>query len=61
MAQAIEKRDEHTEIKTPAERELHQKMQSLRAHLADDKQASLSFLQRAGILTAAGNLAKAYR
>jgi hypothetical protein len=40
---------------------LHQKMQTLRTQLAGDKRASIAFLQRAGILTRSGRLAKAYR
>ena len=43
------------------ERALHQKMQTLRTQLAGDKQASVTFLRRAGILTRSGNLAKTYR
>ena len=43
------------------DRTLHQKMQALRIQLAGDRQASIAFLQRAGILTRAGKLAKAYR
>ena len=40
---------------------LHQKMEVFRIQLASNKQASIEFLQRAGILTAAGKLAKPYR
>lgn len=40
---------------------LHQKMEAFRAQVAGNKQASVEFLQRAGILTPAGKLAKPYR
>lgn len=50
-----------TEAGTRSERELHEKMQGLRTQLAGNRQASVSFLQRAGILTRTGKLAKAYR
>ncbi len=47
--------------KPDEERLLHQKMEAFRIQLASNKQASIEFLQRAGILTAAGKLAKPYR
>lgn len=53
--------ERRADVAPRAERELHEKMQGLRAQLAGDKQASVSFLQQAGILTRTGNLTKAYR
>ncbi len=40
---------------------LHRKMEAFRARVVRNKQASIEFLQHAGILTPAGKLAKPYR
>lgn len=40
---------------------LHRKMEAFRARVVSNKQASIEFLQRAGILTPAGKPAKPYR
>lgn len=41
--------------------DLHKRMQALRAALANDPEQAKELLQRAGILTKSGNVAKPYR